>query len=1365
MIKSLITKTRWLVTIILLLSLSIGQMWGDVITLTYADISATSYSSSEATFTDGVSFGYVQTIRNGNGTPSGWATSQVIQMKGNAGVLCNKGAISTISNIRVYVVANTNAFTLHYGTSTACTDGNITRPTTATGTEDITYTAYAKGGKTTPGTSGTATYYDFNLSSNKPTYFKIVDGSGALYVWKIVITYSAAPACGAPTSPIKGSINASSQTVSWTAPGSAPANGYLVAYSTATDQNPADNVYTTSGNYTVMAISAGTTTANIPCNSAGTYNWWVRSKCSADNSSLSSWVKGTAFTMKQIYLQVNDNWAGDNANFAAYYWNADPKTGFTKIMTEHTDCEDKIYTCVFPTDYSNMKFVRLDPVQVDPVVNFDNRWNEMGNLTLAADKNYYQITGGTGSSVTGSWTTYAQKITVSFDKNTTAAGVTDPDDQCVVVSTGHATAPVIGDMSHDRLGYQLSGWKDGGSTWNFATGTFTTDKVLTAYWTAGATTPIALKTTWSDQDWRSGNCIVYAHCYIDGTNQFEDILMTGNVCDEYLVADAPYGTTHVSFARCKAGTSLPLGTWESNDNVYNYVAGQTIGGTNTYEITGWGSGKVGTATKAGSAYVAPTYTISFDKGTGTGGSTESHTGISCNGSQTIRANGFNKANYHFTGWTSNVSVKVGGESTTSVGAGATITNITQNITLTAQWAPDEYSVTATLTNVTPNSAFPSSFTYTGSSTTALNRTLSAATGYNLPENITVTMGGSTLTKGTHYTYDSSTGAFAFTATITGNIVITVSGVAKTYSNTLDREGGTTGSTTVTTTYNSNTLTGYTAPSKTGYTFGGYWSGDDGTGTEVIGTNGALKASVTVSAVAWTNSSSQWVKDGAVTMYAKWTAKNYTVTLNDGSGSGGDGTVSVTYNSNTNISDVTVPTYTGNDFRGYYTAADGGGTKVINGNGEWITGTSYVDAGGNWVYDGSPTLHAYWTAYTYENYRTMCAAVTCDAPDLNSPSSITAYGATISWTDAGKAGTLDHYEYAVWTDGTDEPTSGFTSTGTTKSATISGLLSNTLYNYKVRRVCEDDDNSSWSDGTFTTSYVALTFSVPTGASAVAGQNSNVALPDADVPSNSSDCYAFIGWTTASYTGSTKPAKFFAEGEYAHLASGDGTTLYAVYDKTVYKWIKNLSDIVDGEYYVLTDVDVNDNEYALTNTAYVEDEVTYDYAASTDITSDLKQNADGYFLYHPDPSIVWKFTGTTSSGTLYNEEEEVYIDLSDKAENIIQASTSDHLKFAKFDGDRFDIASTTETDNYLYMYLDKNWGVDDEHDGYYSCYMYKRQTPEITTSPSCTSYTIAWKEEGETYSTGTPTTSTSACNGIEALPTPLADNALSCGDANT
>ncbi len=106
--------------------------------------------------------------------------------------------------------------------------------------------------------------------------------------------------------------------------------------------------------------------------------------------------------------------------------------------------------------------------------------------------------------------------------------------------------------------------------------------------------------------------------------------------------------------------------------------------------------------------------------------------------------------------------------------------ITENKTYFAHWEPVSYTITASgLTNVAPTTAFPSSFTYTGSATTYLNRTLSVdEDNFFLPDALTVTMGGATLTAGEDYSYDNKTGAFTFDVAVIGNVVITATAIEK-----------------------------------------------------------------------------------------------------------------------------------------------------------------------------------------------------------------------------------------------------------------------------------------------------------------------------------------------------------------------------------------------------------------------------------------------------------------------------------------------------------------------------------------------------------------------------------------------------------
>jgi len=127
----------------------------------------------------------------------------------------------------------------------------------------------------------------------------------------------------------------------------------------------------------------------------------------------------------------------------------------------------------------------------------------------------------------------------------------------------------------------------------------------------------------------------------------------------------------------------------------------------------------------------------------------------------------------------------------------------------------------------------------------------------------------------------------------------------------------------------------TAPSKTGYTFGGYYANNTGTGTQYY-TN-AL-ASNHIWDVATNNTH----------IYAKWTANPYTITLTQsgetGYGSAGTASVTATY-------DAALPTISslptaanGYAFMGYYTDHNGEGTQYYDATGTKLV-ASYTTADG------------------------------------------------------------------------------------------------------------------------------------------------------------------------------------------------------------------------------------------------------------------------------------------------------------------------------------------------------------------------------------------------------------------------------------
>jgi len=154
-------------------------------------------------------------------------------------------------------------------------------------------------------------------------------------------------------------------------------------------------------------------------------------------------------------------------------------------------------------------------------------------------------------------------------------------------------------------------------------------------------------------------------------------------------------------------------------------------------------------------------------------------------------------------------------------------------------------------------------------------------GYTLTISITNDGGTTILTQDKHYTWDSSTGALRiYSAAVTGNITISCSTSANSYTVTLDNQSATTaGTTSVSATYGS-AMPSITLPTKTGYTFGGYYTSTNGDGTQYYTSTGA--------------SAKNYDQASTLTLYAKWTVKTYTITYNLTKCSKTSGATSVNY---------------------------------------------------------------------------------------------------------------------------------------------------------------------------------------------------------------------------------------------------------------------------------------------------------------------------------------------------------------------------------------------------------------------------------------------------------------------------------------
>ena len=188
--------------------------------------------------------------------------------------------------------------------------------------------------------------------------------------------------------------------------------------------------------------------------------------------------------------------------------------------------------------------------------------------------------------------------------------------------------------------------------------------------------------------------------------------------------------------------------------------------------------------------------------------------------------------------------------------------------------------------------------------TALSATVTANTGYSLPASVTVTVNGSTLAA-SKYTYQG--GKITIPAGyIKGAIGITATAVPKTYTVSfhVNYSGGTNPASR-TVTYNSTYGT-LPTPTRRGYTFGGWYT------TKALTT--PVKSSTTVTTT----------RDH--TLYAKWTANTYTVTLDANGGTVTPATLSVVYDGKYGDGyNDSLPSAKrdGCTFTGWYTAKIGG----------------------------------------------------------------------------------------------------------------------------------------------------------------------------------------------------------------------------------------------------------------------------------------------------------------------------------------------------------------------------------------------------------------------------------------------------------
>ena len=395
-------------------------------------------------------------------------------------------------------------------------------------------------------------------------------------------------------------------------------------------------------------------------------------------------------------------------------------------------------------------------------------------------------------------------------------------------------------------------------------------------------------------------------------------------------------------------------------------------------------------------------TVSYNGNTYTGGTVPGSTNYGYNTTATAATNSGTlvKTGYTFAGW----NTAADGSGTAYAASGSATFTITANTTLYAQWTG----------NVTYSVNGGSGTAPTDATNYLPGASVTTASGSGLTKSGYTFSGWNTAANGSGTSYAASTSAaFNFSGAITlyakwtGNVTYSVNGGSGTAPT--DATNYLSGA--------SVTTASGSGLSNTGYTFGGWNTAANGSGTTYAA-----------------STSSAFTFSGAITLYAKWT---YNVTYNGNGNTGGTAptdatnyTQAASVNTASNSGTLVKTGYT---FAGWNTAADGSGTAYTapqtgafsnTGNitlyakwtgiaGYWVgtSGTDYSTAG-NWANNAVPTASDNVTINSTTNSPTLSGTGYANSLTIGGSATLTVTGTlniagnvTNGGTIASSAGTM------------------------------------------------------------------------------------------------------------------------------------------------------------------------------------------------------------------------------------------------------------------------------------------------------------------------------------------------------------------------
>ncbi len=159
-----------------------------------------------------------------------------------------------------------------------------------------------------------------------------------------------------------------------------------------------DGTFSTNGipdSVTSITFSDGTHTWNAGAGRTSTNKYFVCSSTTAG-----TWKSSAVIATKTIYLNANI-WETADAWFWVHAW--DSSNNQTDVKMTAVAGEDGLYSAQIPEDYTQVKFVRMDPDYTN--ISWDTGiWNKSVNETIPSDSDTFTVTAwGDDNGSTGTW--------------------------------------------------------------------------------------------------------------------------------------------------------------------------------------------------------------------------------------------------------------------------------------------------------------------------------------------------------------------------------------------------------------------------------------------------------------------------------------------------------------------------------------------------------------------------------------------------------------------------------------------------------------------------------------------------------------------------------------------------------------------------------------------------------------------------------------------------------------------------------------------------------------------------------------------------------------------------------------------------